>query len=132
MDTAGDPDYQSMLDTWIISGDGFLLVFALDNYESFTSLKSTYQRICKIKNNKTPIVLLGNKCEIPENEKKVTRNEVEELAKSWGVQYLEVSSKTDCTGNVKFAFKIIAEKIIEFKEKQKPKQKQKSKKCYLI
>ena len=121
-----------MLDTWIISGDGFLLVFALDNYESFTSLKSTYQRICKIKNNKTPIVLLGNKCEIPENEKKVTRNEVEELAKSWGVQYLEVSSKTDCNGNVKLAFKIIAEKIIEFKEKQKPKQKQKSKKCYII
>ena len=132
MDTAGDPDYQSMLDTWIISGDGFLLVFALDNYESFTTLKSTYKRICKIKNNKTPIVLVGNKCEIPENERKVSKNEADELALNWQVPYLEVSSKTDCNGNIKLAFKIIAEKIIEFKEKQKPKQKQKSKKCYLI
>ena len=132
IDTAGEPDYQDLLDAWIDKAEGFLLVFALDNYESFTNLKGLYQRICNIKNTNTPIVLLGNKCEIPENEKKVTRNEVEELAKSWGVQYLEVSSKTDCNGNIKLAFKIIAEKIIEFKEKQKPKQKQKSKKCYLI
>ena len=42
-----------------------------------------------------------------------------------GVQYLEASDKTDCNGNVKLAFKIITEKIIEFKGKPKPKQKSK-------
>ena len=113
-----------MLDEWINYVDGFLLVFSLDNYESFTYLKDIYQRICQNGKNKYPLVLAGNKCEIPENERKVTRNEVEELAKSWGVPYFEVSSKTDFNGNIKLAFKIITEKIIEFKEKQKPKTKQ--------
>ena len=121
-----------MLDEWINYVDGFLLVFSLDNYESFTYLKDIYQRICQNGKNKYPLVLAGNKCEIPENERKVTKNEVEELAKSWGVPYFEVSSKTDCNGNIKLAFKIITEKIIEFKEKRKPKTKKKSNKCNII
>ena len=131
LDTAGE-DYKNMLDLWINSGYGFLLVFALDNYESFTYLKDIYQRICQNGKNKYPLVLAGNKCEIPENERKVTKNEVEELAKSWEVPYFEVSNKIDCNGNIKLAFKIITEKIIEFKEKQKPKTKKKSKKCNII
>ena len=89
-----------------------------------------YQRICKKEKNYYLIVLVWKKCEIPENERKVSKNEVEEFAKSLGVQYLEASDKTDCNGNVKLAFKIITEKIIEFKGKPKPKQK--SKKCYIL
>jgi len=77
-----------------------------------------------------PYCISWKKCEIPENERKVSKNEVEEFAKSLGVQYLEASDKTDCNGNVKLAFKIITEKIIEFKGKPKPKQK--SKKCYIL
>ena len=84
-----------------------------------------YQRICKKEKNYYLIVLVWKKCEIPENERKVSKNEVEEFAKS-----LEASDKTDCKGNVKLAFKIIKEKIIEFKGKPKPKQK--SKKCYIL
>ena len=128
IDTAGEEDYQNMLDEWINLGDGFLLVFALDNSRSFIRLKSKYQRIFQNKKNKYPFVLVGNKCEIPENEREISRNEAEELAKNWGVEYFEVSDKTDCNGNVNLVFEILSKKIITFKGKQK----QKSKKCYII
>ena len=128
IDTAGESDYQDLLDAWIDKAEGFLLVFALDNYESFTNLKGLYQRICKDEKRDYPIVLVGNKCELPENEREISRNEAEELAKNWGVEYFEVSDKTDCNGNVNLVFEILSKKIITFKGKQK----QKSKKCYII
>ena len=128
IDIAGESDYQDLLDAWIEKAEGFLLIFALDNYESFTNLKGLYQRICKSEKRDYPIVLVGNKCELPENEREISRNEAEELAKNWGVEYFEVSDKTDCNGNVKLVFEILSKKIITFKGKQK----QKSKKCYII
>ena len=113
IDTAGEPDYQDLLDAWIDKAEGFLLVFALDNYESFTNLKGLYQRICKNEKRDYPIVLVGNKCELPENERKVSKNKAKKLAKSWGVEYFEVSSKTDCNGNIKLVFENITKKILD-------------------
>ena len=48
LDTAGQDDYQTMLDTWINSSDGFLLVYSIDNKESFDSTKVRYERILKL------------------------------------------------------------------------------------
>ena len=127
-----EDEYQTMLGGYMSTGDGFLLVFALDNYESFISLKSLYEKITKNGKNKYPIVLVGNKCEIPENERKVSKNEAEELAKNWGMDYFEVSTEADTNGNINLVFENITKKIIEFKGKQKPKPKQKSEKCYII
>ena len=39
LDTAGEDDYQNMLDSWINFGDGFLLVFAINDEESFKLLE---------------------------------------------------------------------------------------------
>ena len=127
-----EDEYETMLGGWISTGDGFVLVFALDNYASFTSLKSLYEKIFKNAKNKYPFVLVGNKCEIPENERKVSKNEAEELAKNWGMEYFEVSTEADPNGNINLIFESITKKIIEFRGKQKPKSKQKSGKCYII
>ena len=35
MDTAGQDDYQAMLDSWINFADGFILVYAINDEESF-------------------------------------------------------------------------------------------------
>ena len=80
---SSEDEYETMLWGWISTGDKFILVFALDNYASFTSLKSLYEKITKNGKNKYPFVLVGNKCEIPEKERKVSKNEAEELAKNW-------------------------------------------------
>ena len=49
LDTAGQDDYQTMLDTWIEFGDCYLLVYSIDDMESFKTIKKRYERICEIK-----------------------------------------------------------------------------------
>ena len=39
LDTAGQDDYQSMLETWINFGSGFLLVYSIDDMESYYEAK---------------------------------------------------------------------------------------------
>ena len=39
LDTAGQDDYQSMIETWINFGSGFLLVYSIDDVESFIEAK---------------------------------------------------------------------------------------------
>ena len=128
LDTAGEDDYKNMLDMWISLGEGFLLVFSVDNKESFEYIKIRYEVIKKMKDKDKPAILIGNNNNCPDNERKVSFNEANQLANSWGVDYFEVSSENGF--NVKEVFKLLAQKIIQFKEKQK--QKTKEKKCHII
>ena len=48
LDTAGEDDYQTMIDEWIKTADGFLLLFAINDKESFNSLKEKSQKLKKI------------------------------------------------------------------------------------
>jgi len=111
LDTAGQQDYQrSLLDTWIDSGDGFLLVFAINDKESFNDLDSKKSKIDLIKKKtKAPIILVGNKSDLT-GDRKVARKEAEDKAKQWGVQYMETSAKSD--ENCKEVFIECAKKII--------------------
>ena len=103
MDTAGEEDYQNMLDQWISLASGFLLVFAINDPETFEALKSKVKRIEKNEATKLPIILVGNKCDLQE-QRKVTEQEAEDFAKSIGAKYFETSALTDCNGNVKVVF----------------------------
>ena len=61
-----------MINMWMAFGEGFLLVFAINDYESFKFIKKFYERILKINHgNKCPILLIGNKNDL-EKERKVT------------------------------------------------------------
>ena len=103
LDTAGQDDYQTMLDTWIEFGNCYLLVYSIDDLESFNTLKKKYERICQIKNNENfSVVIVGNKCDLPENERKVQKTEVENYCKSISVEFMETSALNKI--NVKEAF----------------------------
>ena len=103
LDTAGQDDYQTMLDTWIEFGNCYLLVYSIDDLESFNSLKKKYERICQIKNNENfSVVIVGNKCDLPESERKVQKTEVENYCKSICVEFMETSALNKI--NVKEAF----------------------------
>ena len=62
LDTAGEEDYKNMIDEWIRSANGFILVFAINDEGSFESMKSYVQKINKNTHTKLPIILVGNKC----------------------------------------------------------------------
>jgi len=107
------------MDTWINFGDGFLLVFAINDKESFDCLNEKRNRIIQIKNGKScPILLVGNKQDL-DNERKINFSEAKNLANKWGSEYIETSAETNF--NCKEAFEILAKKIILFKKSQKQK-----------
>lgn len=103
IDTAGQDDYQTMLDTWIEFGNCFLLVYSIDEVDSFKQIKFKYERIQQIKNKeKVSVVIVGNKCDLPDGQRKVSKNEGQNLANNLGVSFMEVSALTRF--NVREAF----------------------------
>ena len=131
LDTAGQDDYQTMLDTWINAADGFILVYSIDNKESFDSIKTRFERITKIKpDQKVPIVVAGNKCDLEEN-RKVKRDDVENFCNKNKISFLETSALK--TINVREAFLCVARGLLEkqFPDKYSKKDSsEKKKKCY--
>jgi len=129
LDTAGEEDYPNMLDMWISFAEGFLLVFTIDNRESFEYLKIKRELVLKGKNKKKfPMILVGNNQEL-EKERKVSYKEAKDLADSWGIEYLEASAKTKY--NIEEVFEKLIQEIIADK-KEKEKNKNKNKKCIII
>ena len=131
LDTAGQDDYQTMLDTWINSSDGFLLVYSIDNKESFESTKKRYERILKLKGDqKVAIVVAGNKCDLEES-RKVSKEEAENFCLSNKITFMETSALKVI--NVKEAFLSCAKGLLQinFPEKYKNVGKEGGKKkCY--
>ena len=83
-----------MMDFWISDADGFLLVFAINDKESFSYIKGMHGRILKGKYGvKGTILLVGNKEDL-ENERQVLYAEAKEQADSWGIEYIETSAIT--------------------------------------
>ena len=113
LDTAGQDDYQTMLDTWIEFGNCFLLVYSIDDLESFNSVKKKYERICQLKaNEEVSVIIVGNKCDLPENERKVKTIDAENYCKSICVEFLESSALNKI--NVKEAFaKVVQDYLIK-------------------
>ena len=103
VDTAGEEDYQNMLDQWIDVADGFLLVFAINDKDTFNVLDEKYKRIEKHKEKNVPIILVGNKCDL-ENERQVTKEEANQKATAWKAKYIETSALTDINKNCKEPF----------------------------
>ncbi len=92
LDTAGQDDYYTLIDNWINSSEGFILVFSITDRESFDICKSRYERIKLNKGNKFSIILAGNKSDMKDN-RIVSIDEAKELAESWGTEYIECSAK---------------------------------------
>jgi small GTP-binding protein len=117
LDTAGQDDYQSMLDTWISFGEGFVLVYSIDQKESFDVLKDRYERIKRNKDeDKVPVIIVGNKCDL-EDKRKVMKEEVQNYAKNEKIQFMEASALKNI--NVKEVFTAVATEVVKKKKKIK-------------
>jgi len=63
VDTAGQHEYAALRDQHLTSGNGFLLVYAVNDRASFEEVKQLREQIVKIKNTKrVAILLIANKC----------------------------------------------------------------------
>ena len=92
-DTAGQERYKSISINYIKLGDGFLLVFAVDNRETFDKLENWIQNIYdSVPIEEKVIFLVGNKIDSP--DRVVTKEEAEAFAKNKNFAYYETSAKT--------------------------------------
>jgi GTPase KRas len=91
LDTAGQDDYQSLMNYWVNYGEGFVLVYAINDRESFNGLDEKRDKILKMKKDEiSPIVLVGNKSDLV-NQRVVTYEEGKNLAAKWGCSFFESS-----------------------------------------
>ena len=130
LDTAGQDDYQTMIDTWINSVEGFILVYSIESKDSFESTKKIYERIIKLKGDKKySIIFVGNKCDL-EEYRQVSREEVENFCNTKNIYFLEASALKII--NIKEIFLCIARGLLQnyFPEKYKKEGNDNKKKCY--
>ena len=100
-----------MLDQWITSADGFLLVFAINDIDTFNALGEKVKRIQKNDAGKFPIIVVGNKCDL-NGERKISFQQAQEFAKTINAKYYETSALTDFNKNVKTVFEECAKMIV--------------------
>ncbi|XP_064476695.1 GTPase HRas [Ornithodoros turicata] len=93
LDTAGQEEYSAMRDQYMRTGEGFLLVFAVNNSKSFEDISMYREQIKRVKDaDDVPMVLVGNKCDLP--TRAVDMKQAGEVARNYGIPFIETSAKT--------------------------------------
>lgn len=90
MDTAGTEDLQSY---YISSGEGFVIVYSITNRRSFDDTDRLRDQIINGKyDDKTPIVICGNKCDL-KSDRDVSTAEGTAKAKKFNCLFYETSAR---------------------------------------
>ena len=92
LDTAGQEEFSALRDSYMRTGDGFILVYAVNSSTSFDDCNKLRSQILRIKEKENvPMVLVGNKCDVEERD--VSTKEGEDLAATFGCDFIESSAK---------------------------------------
>ncbi|KAK4686523.1 hypothetical protein P7C73_g3602, partial [Tremellales sp. Uapishka_1] len=127
LDTAGQEEYTALRDQWIRDGEGFLVVYSITSRSTFDRVEKIVERVLRVKDDassgpydtaygrpanprqqRTPIVIVGNKRDKP-HERDVSTEEAKALAQHLGCDFFETSAKTNT--NVEAAFKCLVRQI---------------------
>ena len=123
-DTAGQERFKSMAYNVIKNADGILLIFSITSQDSFDSIAEWMKNIREVKSKEFPVVLLGNKIDL-EDQRVISKQEGEELAKKYELPFYETSNKTG--ENIEKSCLDLINRIIIEKEKQKEEEKKNNK-----
>ena len=115
-DTAGQERYKCISTNTIQLADGFLIVFSVTDKKSFELLDQWIKNIDNSVDIKSKILILaGNKADIDDDEREVSREEAENYAKSNNILYFETSAKSGL--NIKEVFNKLYEDIFNLNKK---------------
>lgn len=128
LDTAGQEEYSAMRDQYMRTGEGFLLVFAVNEAKSFENVTHYREQIRRVKDSdEVPMVLVGNKCDLA--QRAVESRAVNEASRAYGIPFVETSAKTRM--GVDDAFYTLVREIRKHKEKQRVKPRKRHR-CTII
>jgi GTPase KRas protein len=92
LDTAGQEEYSPLRETFMHTGDGFLLCFSITDDSTYEDLLAIHQQIMRVHENpQVPVVIVGNKVDL-EDERAVSFEEGAQLAKKLSGKYMEVGA----------------------------------------
>ena len=113
-DTAGQERFRSLALNYLNNSHGFIFMYDITDLDSFNNVVN-WINLALEKNVKTIAnFLVGNKCD-NEEERKVSREEAENLAKEKNLFFLETSAKND--NNVQKLFYYFLYELIEYYKK---------------
>lgn len=93
LDTSGSFQFPAMRKLAVSTGDAFILVYSIDNTESFDEVRRLRDMLVESKPRKVPIVVVGNKCDL--DDTRVIKKEVAEtiISIDWENRFVESSAK---------------------------------------
>eukprot|EP00818_Percolomonas_sp_WS_P010969 CAMPEP_0117438854 /NCGR_PEP_ID=MMETSP0759-20121206/2269_1 /TAXON_ID=63605 /ORGANISM="Percolomonas cosmopolitus, Strain WS" /LENGTH=174 /DNA_ID=CAMNT_0005230561 /DNA_START=158 /DNA_END=682 /DNA_ORIENTATION=+ len=111
-DTAGQDSFRTLTKRYWAGADIVIIVFDLTRRETFDSVTSWLKEAREVLHNwkELQFALIGNKCDL-DDEREVSKEVVEGLAKREGLYYTETSAKTG--ENVNRMFGHLAENTLE-------------------
>ncbi|XP_077314946.1 GTPase RhebL1-like [Lithobates pipiens] len=126
VDTASHLEFSFLPPSFFIGVDGYIVVYSVDSLTSFQIAIVLHQKLQERRGiGCTPIVLVGNKNDLPAQSRQVSPLEGQRLADTWGSPFLEVSA------NDPEESKLVFLKIIEEIDRME-KSFTKKKKCHLM
>eukprot|EP01031_Cornospumella_fuschlensis_P030918 gene30918-37365_t len=111
LDTAGQDEYTPLRETFMHTGDGFLLVYSIVDDQTLEELREIREQILRVhKDRKVPMLVVGNKADMAKKDRAVSKEEGKALADEFGAQFMEVSAKENT--KVKDAFEALIKKVM--------------------
>jgi len=108
-DTSGEEKFKAIAKNFYRGAHGVLLVYDICQKNSFLDVKSWIEQIIENADNDDIVMILcGNKCD-NEKERKISKEEGENLAKNYGIPFFESSAKNNI--NINEMFETMAQKI---------------------
>jgi Ras-related protein Rab-8A len=104
-DTAGQERFRTITTSYFRGAQGILLVYDVTDRRSFESIRNWVSQIQQHADVHVNKILVGNKCDMLD-EKVVSTEEGQKLAKEFGIDFWEASAKNDI--NVEQSFISIA------------------------
>ena len=111
-DTAGEEKYHAMAPIFYRGADGAVVIFDFTKKDTFNRAEKWFKELHEFAEGNPQIILVGNKIDLPNRE--VDKDSINDLARKYKVNFLEVSALTGI--NVNEIFNQLTKDIFESKK----------------
>ena len=117
-DSAGQERFRKIVKNYYKGADGIILIYDVSNIESFNAIKIWIESIKEnLDMEKIGFIVVENKCDLPNEKKKITDDMRKEMEESIGFGIIIASAKDKI--NVDETFDLLVDQMIILKEKNK-------------
>ena len=110
-DSAGQERFKAIAKNTLKGAHGILLMYAINNKSSFRAIKDWINSIKEsVDINKTGLIVIGNKIDLPPEQRIIDKDMVESLKEKENVEVIEASAKNNI--NVNEAFISLIDKMV--------------------